>query len=235
MSLNSVHPSYGLQTPSRVAKSGDADGARLLSGNGDGANTVRLSDQGKRMSRLSEQMPPTSDNAQKLLDRLAGDLKQLIPKGALDTRGGVVIEVDADTGEIGVKGSPPAAPAVDALIRSQPEIGRQIRDLAALSRQVAASERGADAQQFDQLAQTAAQIRSVVSDYASRFGDQHESHDFSSIPGGRADGSMEYRRAVARYADISGSPGASAKISMTLKGSNVQIHANGRPWVSSSA
>jgi len=235
MSLNSVQPSYGLQTPSKVAKTGDADGSRPASGSGSAANTVRLSDQGKRMSRLSDLMPQTADNVRKRLAALAGDLKNLFRQGAIDARSGVGIEVDAHTGEIGVNGRPLDAPGVAALIRSRPDIGRQIQDVAALSRQVRASEQGADARPAGTATQTAAQIRSIVADYASRFSDKNETHHFSLIPDGRTEATVETGRAVAQYAAISGASGAAENISMVFNGTDMQILANGKPWTSSRA
>ena len=235
MSLNSVQPSYGLQTPLKVGKTGDADASRPASGSGSAANTVRLSDQGKRMSRLSDRVPQTPENVRKLLATLADDLKSLFRQSAIDVRSGIGIEVDAHTGQIGVHGSPLPASGVAALIGSRPEIGHQIQDVAALSRQVLASEQGADSRPVAAARQTAAQIRSIVADYASRFSDENETHNFSLIPGGHAENAVETNRAVAQYAAISGASGAAENVSMVFNGADVRILANGKPWISSSA
>ena len=235
MSLNSVQPSNGLQTPSKVAKTGDVDVSQGASRYGSATNTVRLSDQGRRMSRLSALIPPTPESARKLLAALAGDLKSLLGQGAIDARSGVGIEVDSHTGEIGVTGGPTNASGIATLIGSRPDIERQIQDIAALSRQVVASEQRAESHQTGQLAQAAAQIRSFVADYASRTGNKDETHNFSLIPDARAESTAEISRAVAQYAAISGTSGAATLVSMVFNGSDLQLYANGRPWISSSA
>ena len=187
------------------------------------------------MSSLSEDMPPTPDNVRKLLASLANDLKNLFRQGAIDARSGIAIEVDTTSGEIGVHGAAQNAPRIAALIGGQPDIERQIQNIAALGRRVFAAEQGSDARQAARVAQTAAQMRSLLADYGARSGDKNEAHDFSLIPDRRAETTTETIRAVAQYAAISGTSGAAANVSMVFNGTDLQIYANGKPWTSSAA
>lgn len=235
MSLNTVQPSYGLQKPSRMAMAGAGDGSPVSPGDGNVTDTVRLSDQGKMMSKLSVGMPPTPENVRKLSARLAGELKILFRQSAIDTRPGVRFEVDSRSGEVSVGGNRPDAPRIAALIGSQPDIERQIQDIAALSRHVVVAEQGADSRLANRMAQNAAQISSVIADYASRFSDRNETQAFSLIPDRRAGNTAEIERVIAKYAGISGASGAATNFSLLFNGADVQVHANGKPWISSTS
>lgn len=233
MSLNTVQPSYGLQKPSKLARA--APGHGLSAAAGGASDTVRLSDQGRMMSKLSEAMPPTPESVRKLSVALAGDLGVLFRQRAVDARRGVGFEVDPHTGEVSVQGNRPDAPGIAALIGSQPDIERQIQDIAALSRHAVASEQDADSRQAGRAAQSAAQISAVVADYATRFGDKSETGDFSLIPDRRAGTPAQISRVIARYAAVSSASGEATNFSVVFNGADVQVQANGKPWISSAA
>jgi hypothetical protein len=232
LDLNSVHPSSGLRTPSKAAKAGAAECAGASS---NVVDTVRLSQQGRQLFRLSEFMSPTPENVQKLSTALAEDLKTLFRQSTIDSRSGIGIEVDSQSGEIGIKGNPADTPQIAAMIGLQPDIARQIQDIATLSRQVVESEQGASAHQREQVVQAEVQVRSIVADYASRLSDQDETHPFSPIPDRHAEANPQASRAVAQYAAISGMSGEASNVSMVFNGIQLQIYANGRPWASSGA
>ncbi len=233
MSLNPVLSSSGSQQPIAVAKRGAGDASAVGHGGRDPADTVRLSDQGRMMSRLPDRMPPTPENVRKLSTALAGDLKGLLRRNGVDTRREVGFEVDLPAGKISVTGDGADAPAVTALIGSQPGIERQIRDLAVLGRHVHAVEQGADARLANRLAQSAAQISSVVADYVSRFGEKNESQDFAPLPGRRGGGGAGMSNAIANYTTVSATAGEAVNISLLFNGTDVQVRANGKPWLSS--
>jgi hypothetical protein len=233
MSLNSVQPTHGLQTPSTVAKSGGGDGSPIGGGGGGVTDSVRLSDQGRMMSRLSAVMPPTPENVRKLSSALAGDLKNLFRQSAIDTRRGIGFDVDAYTGDVSIKGNRSDAPAIAAVLGRQPDIARQIQNIAALSRHVVVAEQAADSRQANRVAQSAAQINSIVGDYASRFSGKNDPQDFSVIPNRPPGNTAEISRAIAGYTDVSGTSGADTNFSLAFNGADVHVYANGKPWLSS--
>lgn len=233
MSLKSIQPSSGLQTPPRVVRTG-GDGSPAARGGG-GVDTVRLSDRGRMMSRLADLVPPTSENVRKLSAALATELKGLFRQNGIDARRGVGFEVDSPTGQVSVTPNRPDAPEIAALIGSQPAIGRQIDAVTALSRQAIAAEQGVDSRQAGRMARSAAQIDLVVADLASRYGARSGDPDFLPIPGARAGNATEARNAIAQYAAVSDPSGTGAAVSLVFNGADVAVYADGRRWTSSGA
>jgi hypothetical protein len=233
MSLNSVQPTHGLQTPSSVTKTGAGDGSPVAGGGNSVTDSVRLSDQGRMMSRLSAVMPPTPENVRKLSAGLAGDLKNLFRQSALDARRGIAFDVDSYTGEVSIKGNRPDAPAIATVLGRQPNIAQQIQNIAALSRHVVVTEQAADTRQANRVAQSAAQINSMAGDYTSRFSNSNDAQDFAVIPNRPGANAGEISRAIAGYANVSGTSGADTNFSLAFNGTDVQVYANGKPWISS--
>lgn len=238
MSLKTVQPSHGLHKPSNVAKTSGGENSPSAPGDGTIANTVHLSDQGKMLSKLSAFTPPTRENVRQLSASLAGDLENLFRPSVIDTRRDIGFEVDSSTGKVTINDHRADAREIAALIESQPDIERQIRDIATLSRHVAASEVTARAQQTTQLAQEAAHMSAVVAEYASRGSDENEPPEFSLIPNRRAAGNKaEISRIMAEYAAFSGGSSESTSISVLLNvnGADISVNVNGKPWTSSRA
>lgn len=184
------------------------------------------------MSALSARTAPTAENVRKLSARLAGDLRSLFRRSAIDTRREIGIDMDLRSRQISIKGDRPDAQTIAALIESQPDIARQIHDIAALSRQVVVSERGADSRLQNRLAHGAAQVSAVIADYATRFNGKDESQDFAPISHGRSGDVTQNERVIARYDAVSGASGAATNFSVIFDGADVQVHANAKPWIS---
>ncbi len=234
MSLNSVQPSSGLQTPSRVARAGGEGAPAARGGGAAETDTVRLSDRGRMMSRLEDLAPTTPDKLRKLSAALATDLRDLFRQNGVDARRGVGFEVDSPTGRVSVTPNRPDAPAIAALIDSRPAIARQIDAIAVLSRHVVAAEQAADSRQAGRWTSSAAQIDSVVADFAARFGAPADAPDFALIPGSRAGNAAGMRNAIAQYAAVSDTSGA-ATFALVFNGADVAVYADGRRWTSAGA
>ncbi len=236
MSLNPVLPSSGSQQPSLVAKPGGG-GATVTANDGGGgvADTVRLSDQGKMMSRLAARIAPTPENVRKLSTALASDLTTLFRQNGIDMRRDIGFDVGFPPGKISISAGRSDAPTIAGTIERQPSIEDQMNDIAVLSRQVFAAEQDADARLANRLAKSAALISSVVSDYASRFGNGDDAQDFSPIAAPPAAANSGSSSAIANYTAISGNAAAPPRISLVFNDAGIQIHANGKPWISSRA
>jgi hypothetical protein len=233
VSLNSVQAPHGLHPPQNAARTSSANGVPLGSGNA--ADSVRLSSQGKMLSKMSDLAPPSPADVRKLSETLARDLKSLFRANAVDAKSGVVFETDASTGKVGVKENRQDAREIAALIAAHPDVERQIRAIAALSTHLFVSEQGADSRLANRMAQSAAQVSAFVSTYAPTFGQRNDAQAFSMIPGERSASAAGVSHAIAQYTATAGTSAATVDISVMFNGTDIQVHANGTPWISSRA
>jgi len=235
MSLIRLQPSRALQTAPGVTKADGGDKSARAPHDGNAADSVRLSEQGRIISKLAGPVPPSADNVRKLSDALANSLQHLFRNTAIDPRRAVGIEVDSRTGQVSVERDRPDARSIAALINGQPLVVRQIQDLATLSAHVVAAEHEATTSRAAHIAQRAAQIGSVITNYASRFSDNGENRDFSLTPLPRAEGTPGADRLISAYETISNSAGAAANVAITFDGTAIRVDVNGKPWLSTNA
>ena len=231
VSLKSVQPPQGLHPPPTAARTSVGNGLPLPSGNA--ADSVRLSSQGRMLSRMSDLAPPSPGDVRKLSETLARELKSLFRANAVDAKSGVVFEVDPATGKVGVRENRPDAPEIAALVAAHPEVERQIRAIAALSTHLFVSEQGADSRLANRMAQSAAQVNAFVAAYSPPSGGENEAQAFSMIPGERSGNAAGVSHAIAQYTATAGTSAATVDISIIYAGADVQVHANGAPWISS--
>jgi len=233
MSLKPVQPSQGLPPPSNAnAKTGVGNGMPLAAGSG--TDTVRLSNQGRMLSTMPNLAPPSPGDVRKLSEALANELKSLFRQNAVDAQKDVAFEVDPGTGEVGVKEDRPDAREIAALIAAHPDVGRQIRAIAALSAHLYVSEQGADLRLSNRMAQSAAQVSAFVASYSSRTSQENDTQAFSMIPGERTGGAAVVSRWIAKYAATAGTF-ATTNVSVIFNGADIRVNANGRPWIFSTA
>jgi hypothetical protein len=218
MGLESVQPSIGPQTPADVGRTGHANGPRLNSDESSGGS-VRLSDQGRKLSKLAGLLDPTHENLRKLSTTLAGNLKRQLGQNGIDPRGEIGFEVDSQTGKVDIKGNRPDVKKISALLESQPELERQVQDVAALSRQVIVSEQDARSGHARQSAQRAAWLSSFAATYASRFGNGSESGDFSRIANLSPGSAAGLSRGIATYTAMS----TVASVSLVYDGADIHV------------
>ena len=221
MSLKSVQPSYGLQPSPNVAQTGGGDATPAASGSV--ADTVHLTSQGRIMSELSSRMEPTPEAVGKLSNALAGDLKSLFRRNAVDLRGNAVFEMDSNSGKVSVKDDQPNAREIAALIESHPGVARQIHDVAALSSHLLASRQSADSHRASRVAKSATQVSAFAADFDSRSSRTNSARDFSPISLHRGGSAVHINRAIGDYAAISGTYGTARSVSVIFNGSDVQV------------
>lgn len=223
MSLKSVQPSYGLQRSSNVAQTGAGDATQAASGSV--ADTVHLTSQGKMMSELSSRMEPTPEAVGKLSNTLAGDLKNLFRRNAVDLRGNAAFEVDSNSGKVSVKDDQPNAREIAALIESHPGVARQIHDVAALSSHLLASRQSADLHRASRVATSATQVSAFAADFDSRSDRTDSARDFSPISPHRSGSAGHINRAIGSYAAISGTYAGARSVCVIFNGADVQVRA----------
>jgi hypothetical protein len=233
VSLNSVQPPHGLHPPPNAVKTSSGNG--VPSGPGNAADSVRLSSQGRMLSKMTDIAPPSPGDVRKLSETLARELKSLFRENALDAKSGVVFEADPSSGKVGVKENRQDAREIAALIAAHPELERQIRAIAALSTHLFLSEQGADSRLANRMAQSAAQVSAFVTAHAPAFSQEKDAQAFSMIPGERSGSAAGISHAIAQYTATAGTSAATVDIAVIFTGADIQVHANGTPWLSSRA
>ena len=184
---------------------------------------------------MSGPAPPSTGDVRKLSETLARDLRNLFRDNAVDAQSAVAFEVDPGTGKVGVRENRPDAAQVAALIAQRPDIERQIRAVAALSTHLFVSEQGADQRLANRMAQNAAQVSAFVANYSPRLGQENDAQAFSMVPAEHSGSATGVSHAIAQYAASAGTSAASVSISVIFVGADIQVHANGTPWISSRA
>lgn len=139
MNISSVMASYsGMQTSDTAKTVSGENGTQTANQNDSSRDTVRLSALGKALADQPEIIFPSDGTMQKLSTALAGDLKSMLSKAGIDPMTSVEFSVDPYTGNVGVNGTGPDAQKAVSLIRSNPDIIRQVHTIAGLGSRVAA-------------------------------------------------------------------------------------------------
>ncbi len=233
VSLKSVQEPQGLHPPPTAAKTSAGNGMPPASGNV--PDSVRLSSQGKMLSRMSELTPPSAGDVRKLSETLARELTSLFRANGIDAKSKVVFEVDPSSGKVGVKDNRQDAANISELVAARPDIGRQIRAIAALSTHLFVSEQGADSRLANRMAQSAAQVNAFLTAYSPPSSQENGAQTFSTLPDKRSGSTAGISHAIAQYTATAGTSAATVNISVIYSGAQIQVHANGTPWIYSRA
>jgi hypothetical protein len=170
MTISAIQQAYAAHYSSGAAKTA-ADGNAVPATDAQKSTTeeVQLSAQGRLLSQLPELILPTLENIQTLSDSLSKDLNKLFSDAGIATTPAVEFEVNPYNAEITVKGEREDKQQITELLEQNPQIERQIRDIAAISSHYEGMSRAMEADRAYRAANNPAEVNQVIAKYASIY------------------------------------------------------------------
>jgi hypothetical protein len=185
LTISGNYNSFPLPTVNSVAslyargKGARIDGCSNGGANDAGNDAVLISAKGRAASSrlLSEDLIlPTEANVRSLSATLSGDLGRFFSESGVSSEPPIKMDVDWNTGNIGVKGDRADKEKIQDLINGNEAIKEEIRNLAAIGSHAAGM---ADSLKFEEEYLASSNPESVVAKYSSLFGLHRQSHAIS--------------------------------------------------------